>query len=92
VVDVLFLPFRVGAGVLAGLLGKRLFGAVWGLVDHGEPPSAHNRRASMPKLALALAIDGAIVRLLKGFADHGTRELFVRLTGRWPGEAKQDSK
>ena len=35
----------------------------------------------------ALALQGAMFRLVKGLVDHGSRAGFERLTGAWPGDA-----
>lgn len=82
----IFLPLRVGAGVIAGIAGKSLFRIVWRVIDDEQAPKAEYRRIRVPMLALALVIEGALFRTLKGLADHGSRRLFARLTGRWPGE------
>jgi hypothetical protein len=34
----------------------------------------------------ALAVEGAVFRVVKGLADNGSRRGVARLTGRWPGE------
>lgn len=83
---VIFFPFAKASGVLSGLLSRRLFGAVWGAIDDREPPRASDRRAQIGKLALALALEGALFRLVSGLVDHGTRSGFASLTGTWPGE------
>lgn len=44
------------------------------------------RRARWPKLLAALTLEGAIFRVVRGAADRGSRMLFSRLTGSWPGE------
>jgi len=82
----LFLPLRVAAGLLAGILGKNVFRTMWGLIDDQEAPKAEQRRIRVPMLALALVIEGALFRALRGLADHGSRRVFARLTGSWPGE------
>ena len=82
----IFMPLRVVAGLLAGIFGKKLFRAFWGLVDDREAPKADQRRIRVSMLALALVVEGALFRALKGLADHGSRRVFARLTGRWPGE------
>jgi hypothetical protein len=41
---------------------------------------------SYPKLVLALLLEGAIFRLVKGMVDRGARVGFASITGRWPGE------
>jgi hypothetical protein len=73
----LFLPFSVVGGLLAGLMSKKLFEQVWGLIDKEEPPEAKHREISVGKLAAALALEGAIFRLMRGLADHGSRRSFA---------------
>ncbi|MGH2982395.1 MAG: DUF4235 domain-containing protein [Solirubrobacterales bacterium] len=81
-----FIPVSIAAGLLAGLVGKKIFEQIWGLVDDQEPPDAEHRQVSYPKLVAALVFEGAIFRLVKGLTDHGARRGFARMTGTWPGE------
>jgi hypothetical protein len=90
VAKVLFIPFSVGAGLLAGLLGKKVFEQIWGLIDEEEPPHPEHREISVPKMLIALAIEGAIFRLVKGAVDHWGRRSFARLVGTWPGEEEPE--
>ena len=83
---VLFLPLSIAGGLVAGLVGKKAFEQVWGLVDDEEPPEAKHSEASIPKLIAALALEGAIFRAVRGLFDHEARRGFQRLTGSWPGE------
>jgi hypothetical protein len=83
---VVFLPISVVGGLLAGVIGKKLFERLWGLVDEEEPPEPEHRDIGLLKLALALALEGAIFRLLRGLFDHAARRAFARTTGSWPGE------
>lgn len=82
----IFLPISIGAGLLAGAVSKKLFALLWGLIDGEEPPKAEHRRINLGKLALALVLEGALFRLVKGLVDHGARHAFRALTGGWPGE------
>jgi uncharacterized protein DUF4235 len=82
----LFIPFSVAGGFLAGMVGKKAFERVWRLIDEENPPEPDQREVTWPKLALALVLQGAIFRAVRGLFDHGSRELFRRTTGRWPGE------
>jgi hypothetical protein len=82
----LFLPLSIGTGLLAGLIGKKTFERLWGAIDDHEPPKPENRGAHLGKLALALGIEGALFRLVRGLVDHGSRRGFARLTGIWPGD------
>jgi hypothetical protein len=84
----MFIPFRLLSGVLAGVLSKKLFERIWGLIDKQQPPEPEQRRISVAKLATALALEGAVFRAVRGLADHGARETFERLTGRWPGKQR----
>jgi hypothetical protein len=83
---VLFIPFGVIGGLIAGFLGKKVFDVAWGLVDDEEPPEAEHRDVPLGKLVLANALQGAIFRATRAVADHGTRRAFAGVTGAWPGE------
>lgn len=81
-----FLPVSIAGGILAGVIGKKAFEQLWSLIDEEEPPDAKHREISFAKLALALLLEGAIFRLVRGLFDHGARRGFARMTGTWPGE------
>lgn len=83
---VIFVPFSIGLGLLAGSVAKKIFNQIWGLIDEEEPPDSEHRDVSWPKLLLAAAIQGAIFRAMKEAADHGLRHAFASATGSWPGE------
>jgi hypothetical protein len=82
----LFLPIGLLGGLIAGLIARKVFDQVWGVIDEEEPPEPKHREIDRRKLAAALAIQGAIFRVTRGFVDHGTRRAFASLTGTWPGE------
>jgi hypothetical protein len=82
----IFTPVSIVTGLLAGLLGKRIFRGLWGVVDDEEPPKPEERPVPLGRLALALTIEGALFRLVKGLVEHGSRHAFCQLTGSWPGE------
>lgn len=86
----LFAPIGITAGLIAGIVGKKAFDRLWGLIDDREPPQPEHREIEWPKLVAALAVEGAIFRLAKGLADHGVRRSFATLTGSWPGEKRSD--
>jgi hypothetical protein len=87
----LFVPFSIAAGLIAGFLSKKLFDGVWRLFDEEEAPAAEHREISLAKLALALVIEGAIFRAVRGLVDHGARRSFYNLTGSWPGDEAEPS-
>ena len=83
---ILFLPFSVLGGVLAGKIATILFERLWRLVDKQESPDPDQQGVKWSKLIAALVIEGAIFRAVRGVFDRGARELFTRLTGSWPGD------
>lgn len=89
---IFFLPVSIGTGLLAGLIGKKLFGTIWGVIDEQDPPRPEHREVSFPKLVLALIIEGALFSLIKGLVDHGSRHIFTRVTGAWPGDEQPDAQ
>jgi hypothetical protein len=62
---VLFIPVSITAGLLAGLVGRKVFDGVWGVIDDEEPPDSKHRDISWGRLILAGAIQGAIFRAVK---------------------------
>ena len=87
---VLFTPFSIVLGLLAGVVGKKIFNQVWGLIDEEEPPDSKHRDITWGRLLLAGAVQGAIFRAVKEAADHAARRGFYRTTGSWPGEKRPD--
>ena len=86
---ILFAPIGILAGFAAGLAAQKGFERIWSAIDDEEAPEVEDREVSYPKLLAALAIEGAIFRLVKGMVDRGARLGFASLTGRWPGEKQE---
>jgi hypothetical protein len=82
----LFLPFSIAAGLIAGKIAEKAFDGIWRLFDDQEAPEPEHREIAIVKLVLALAIEGAIFRAVRGLIDHSARRGFARATGTWPGE------
>jgi hypothetical protein len=85
-VKALFMPLSLLAGLLAGLISKKLFALLWSAIDDQDAPDPKARVEDHRKLAIALALEGAIMRLVRGGVDHASRHGFARITGSWPGE------
>jgi Protein of unknown function (DUF4235) len=86
----LFAPFSILAGLLAGFLGKKIFEQVWALFDDEEPPESEHRDADWGKVIAAAAIEGAIFRATKEAVDRGARVAFANATGSWPGDERPE--
>jgi hypothetical protein len=87
---ILFVPFSVLGGILAGIVGRKTFDGLWSVFDDQEAPDPKYREIALPKLIAALLIEGAIFRAVRGLFDHGSRRAFRKLTGSWPGEERPD--
>ena len=85
-----FRPVGILCGIVAGMVGKKIFELVWGLIDDEDAPDPKYREIAIGKLLVALLIEGAIFGVLRGLADHGARHGFARLTGEWPGQERPD--
>jgi hypothetical protein len=90
-VKVLFIPVGILAGLAAGFAAQKGFERIWAAIDEEDPPEPEDREVSYPKLIAALALEGAIFRLVKGMVDRGARSGFASLTGTWPGEERESS-
>jgi hypothetical protein len=88
----LFIPVSVAGGIVAGLIGRKIFELTWGLVDEEDAPHPKHRELRWAKLIPALLVEGAIFRMVRGVVDRGTRVGFARATGSWPGEPGPERK
>lgn len=81
-----FAPIGIIAGLAAGFAAQKGFERLWALIDDEDAPEVERRQISYPKLAAALALEGATFKLVKGMVDRGARLGFASMTGSWPGE------
>jgi hypothetical protein len=86
----LFAPISIIGGLIAGMLAKKVFEQVWGVIDDEQPPESEHRDVPIAKLLLAGALQGAIFRAVKEASDHYSRRAFAGATGTWPGKERPD--
>ena len=82
----LFKPFGAIAGLIAGLLGKSIFKALWGQIDDAEPPAPTAPHTSMAKVVGAKALEAATLAGTAAAVDRLAARAFHHLTGYWPGK------
>jgi hypothetical protein len=87
---VIYKPFGLALGLLAGLLGKKLFDFVWEKVDEEEPPKPTTLETTWPRLLTAAAVQGVIFRITRFAVDRYGAKGFHYLTGHWPGERRPE--
>jgi hypothetical protein len=83
---ILYKPFGIVLGLMAGFLAKKLFNVVWGVFDDEEPPKPTTQAANWPKVLSAAAVQGLTFRLTRAAVDRAGAKGFFHLTGFWPGE------
>ena len=88
--NAIFTPISIVIGLAAGQLSKKIFDFLWGLVADEEAPRPKHREIPYLRLLVALLVEGAIARVVRGMVDHGTRHGWARLTGAWPGEERPE--
>jgi pectin methylesterase-like acyl-CoA thioesterase len=86
----LYKPFGIVLGLLAGLLSKKLFDVVWGLFDNEEPPKPTTQEADWPKVMAAAAVQGVTFKVTRAAVDRAGAKGWDHLFGVWPGEKRQE--
>ena len=79
-------PFGIVFGIVAGLVAKKLFERVWGLFDKEEPPGATVRDAPLAKVLGAAALEGLTFKVTRAAIDRAGARSFEHVTGTWPGD------
>jgi hypothetical protein len=81
----IYKPFAVILGVIGGIVGRKVFEAVWTKIDDEEPPGALTEETTWGKLIAAAAIEGLIFRVVRYVIERNGAMGFRYLTGVWPG-------
>jgi len=87
---VIYKPFGIVLGILAGLLGKRIFNFIWEKIDDEDPPKATTEETTWAKLLTAAAVQGVIFKTTRVVVDRYGARGWATLTGTWPGEKRPD--
>ena len=86
----IYKPFGIVFGLLAGMLSKKLFDAVWGVFDHDQPPHPRTQETSWPRVLGAAAVQGLTFSVTRAAIDRAGAHGFAHLTGHWPGPKQPD--
>ena len=81
----LYKPFGILFGIAAGFLAKKVFEAVWGVLDREEPPKPTTRETTWPKVIGAAVVEGVTFKVTRAAVDRAGAQGFAHLTGIWPG-------
>jgi hypothetical protein len=86
----LYKPFGLALGLMAALVSRKLFDAVWGIFDKEEPPKPTTREADWSKVLAAAAVQGVTFRVTRAAVDRVGAQGWDHLFGVWPGDEKQE--
>jgi hypothetical protein len=86
----IYKPIGIVLGLLAGLLGKRLFDFAWTKIDDEEPPKPTTQDTTWARVIAAAAVQGVIFKTTRVVVDRYGAKGWYHLTGSWPGEKRPD--
>jgi hypothetical protein len=86
----IYKPIGIVLGILAGLVGKRIFNFAWEKIDDEDPPKATTEEAPWVKVLGAAALQGVIFRTVRVVVNRYGAIGWTYLTGVWPGEKRPD--
>jgi hypothetical protein len=86
----IYKPFAIVFGVIAGIIGRQLFSFIWSKIDDEDPPRPNTELAPLGKVLGAAAIQGATFAVTKAAVERSGAKGFAHLTGVWPGERRPD--
>lgn len=88
----LFTPLSIGTGLIAGIAASKIFERIWTAAAKEEAPDPKQHDIQWRRMLAALAVEGAIMRVVRGSVDHGARVAFNRVAGEWPGDKHAEQK
>jgi hypothetical protein len=89
-VGLIYKPIGIFLGIVAGLLGKRIFNFAWTKIDDEDPPKGTTEVAPMAKIVGAAALQGVIFKVTRVIVVRYGAVGWRYLTGVWPGEKRPD--
>jgi hypothetical protein len=85
----LYKPFGIVAGLLAGLAAGAIFKRFWKAVAHeNDTPEVKDKFRSSPEVIAAAVVQGAVFGGVKAAVDRAAATGFEQLTGVWPGRTE----
>ena len=66
----IYKPFGLMLGILAGLVGRKVFDQVWTKIDDQDPPKGTDEQATWPKIVAAAALQGVIFKVTRVVVDR----------------------
>jgi len=91
-VTFIYKPIGLVLGLLAAVLGNKVFNYLWSRVDDEDPPKPTTQEVGWPKLLVVAAAQGMVFRVIRVVVDREGAKVWHYLTGAWPGERRPEPK
>lgn len=82
----IYKPFAIIIGLIAGILSRKVFEQLWGVVSDEDPADPDDRDASWAEVLISAALGGAILKTVQALVRRGGAKGFEHATGFWPGD------
>ncbi len=79
-------PFAIVVGILAGILSKKAFEKVWEAIADEDPSDPDDRDATWAEVLLSAAVSGMVIKVVQALIRRSGAIGFERATGFWPGD------
>jgi hypothetical protein len=85
-VKFIYKPFAIVIGLIAGIIGRKVFEQIWGVFAEDDPRDPDDRDAGWAEVLVSAAVGGAILKVVQALVRRGGAKGFERATGVWPGD------
>ena len=82
--SLLYKPFAIIAGLIAGRIGRSAFRALWARVDDQPVPEPGSGEGSLAKVVAGKALEASVMAAAAAAVDRQFARLFHHLFGAWP--------
>jgi hypothetical protein len=80
----LYKPFALIAGLIAGRIGRSVFRRLWARIDDAAPPEPSSGQGTMIKAVSAQALQAGVMAGVAAMVDRLFARGFHHLVGVWP--------
>jgi len=90
----LYKPFGLILGIVAGRLSGKLFDAIWGRVEPyaDQPPQPRTKDTTATRAISAAALQAAVFAGVRAGVDRAGARMFEHTTGVWPEQKKKEKE
>lgn len=83
-IRLLYKPFAIVGGLIAGKIGRSLFQGLWSRIDDAPPPAPGTGEGAVTKVVTAQALQAGVMAGTAAAVDRMFAVAFHHLIGIWP--------